>query len=59
MEWLAYSYNLNPLKDAYDMLGSTVAKMEPQPTKTEKLLTKIKFSGHKLAIKQFLNFTDK
>ena len=40
MEWLAYIHNLNPLKDAKDMLGSTLAQMEPQPTKREKLLTK-------------------
>ena len=39
MELLAY--NLNPLKDAWDMLGSTLAKMEPQPTKREKSPTKM------------------
>ena len=47
MGWLAYSHNLDPLKDAWDMLRGTLAKMEPQSTKREKLLTKIKFSGHK------------
>ena len=56
MEWLAYSHNLDPLKDAWDMLGSTLAKMEPQ---REKMLAKIKFSGHNDAFRQFQNFTDR
>ena len=41
MEWLAYSHNPDPLKDVRVMLGSTLAKMEPQPTKRGKLLTKL------------------
>ena len=36
---------MDPPKDARDMLGSTLAKMEPQPTKREKLLTKINSVG--------------
>ena len=32
MQWLTYKYSpdLNPIKDAWDMLGKVLAKVEPQ-----------------------------
>ena len=44
IEWLIYSSDLNQrlmIKDACDMLGRALVKVEPKPTTRDKLLTKL------------------
>ena len=35
MDWLTHSPDLNPIKEAWNMLGKALMKVEPQPRKLQ------------------------
>ena len=50
---------MNPIENAWKMLGRALAKVEPQPTKSEELLTQLQIQWVKSESRQSKNSSDR